>query len=341
MSENPILQQAIDLVKSGDKKSAATLLSELVAREPENEEAWLWLATCAESDNDRAFYLQQALTINPGNQAARDTLVTLGWNPPPIPKTQPVETLPAAQSAVESSESSAFGAHESVEQAAEKPHGWIIAAIALGVIVLVGAGLFIVSPHLLSALFGNIGNLSGGVKASPTGQAEGIFPPTWTPAPAASPLPTNTRRPTSTAFPTPTQYIMPTIDMTVVWMNAFASATADTLNTAAAALNTPVPGVEQVVPNQNATPQPLEIACFADATSAHVTLTRGGTLVPFEGMNAYWISPTDSHVVRCNSPSNPTGEGVCSWGNSPVYTSGITLNAQVIVDGDLMSCSSK
>jgi hypothetical protein len=225
-----------------------------------------------------------------------------------------------------------------------KNRGWIIGAIVLLVILLLAAGAFVAFPKLFSTIFRNNGGQPSGPKANPTSQVEGAFPPTWTPEPVASPLPTNTKHPTPTALPSPTQYIMPTYDMTVVWMNAFASATAETYLTAVAALNTPEPGAVNAKPNNNGatvTPVPIDIACYADATSAHVTLTRVGKLVPFDGMNAFWVSPSANKAVRCNSPSNPTGEGMCSWDSADQYTSGITLTVQVVVEGSVLTCTSK
>ena len=40
------LQQAITLIKSGDKKGGGQLLAEIVKNEPRNINAWLWLSSC-------------------------------------------------------------------------------------------------------------------------------------------------------------------------------------------------------------------------------------------------------------------------------------------------------
>ncbi|MBV5343123.1 hypothetical protein JZU68_05765 [bacterium] len=40
------LQQAIQLIKSGDKKTGGEILAKLVTLDPDNEGAWLWLSAC-------------------------------------------------------------------------------------------------------------------------------------------------------------------------------------------------------------------------------------------------------------------------------------------------------
>lgn len=65
------LQQAIAFVKSGQKKQGGQILAEIVKRQPNNESAWLWLADCVNTNQQKIFCLNKALEINPQNDAAR------------------------------------------------------------------------------------------------------------------------------------------------------------------------------------------------------------------------------------------------------------------------------
>lgn len=76
------LRQAIKLIKSGDKNGGRDVLTDIVASNPDNEEAWLWLASVVPSDK-RAFCLQNTLRINPNNVEAKqylDKLKSMGPN---------------------------------------------------------------------------------------------------------------------------------------------------------------------------------------------------------------------------------------------------------------------
>jgi len=71
------LQQAITLIKSGDKQSGGSLLAEILKAEPRNETAWLWMSSIVANDEQRHYCLKQVLTINPNNQLAKKGLVKL------------------------------------------------------------------------------------------------------------------------------------------------------------------------------------------------------------------------------------------------------------------------
>jgi hypothetical protein len=63
----PEMIQAIELAKSGKKNEAAQLLSQILKQQPENEAAWLWLASCLKTNQQKIYCLNQALVINPEN----------------------------------------------------------------------------------------------------------------------------------------------------------------------------------------------------------------------------------------------------------------------------------
>ena len=75
------LNEAIALIKSGDKESGRKLLFEVVNSDPDNEQAWLWLVSVISPDL-RTFCLEKALRINPNNAQARQFLEKLKSSEP-------------------------------------------------------------------------------------------------------------------------------------------------------------------------------------------------------------------------------------------------------------------
>lgn len=74
------LQKAINLIKSGQKRAGGQLLAEFVKQHPQNEIAWLWLAYCVNTDKQKIYCLNKALSINPQNEMARKELQKLQQN---------------------------------------------------------------------------------------------------------------------------------------------------------------------------------------------------------------------------------------------------------------------
>lgn len=71
------LQKAIALVKSGQKKQGGQMLAEIVKRQPKNEVAWLWLADCVSTNQQKVFCLNKVLEINPHNEGVRKLIQKL------------------------------------------------------------------------------------------------------------------------------------------------------------------------------------------------------------------------------------------------------------------------
>lgn len=71
------LQDAIELVKSGKKKEGGQILAEMVKKDPRNIDAWLWLSSCVNSNEQRIFCLKKALEVNPHHNIARSALSKL------------------------------------------------------------------------------------------------------------------------------------------------------------------------------------------------------------------------------------------------------------------------
>ncbi len=72
------LQRAIELAQQGDREAAHDLLREVVAQDPKNETAWLWLASVAHTQDERIAALRTALRQNPANDQTRAALEKLG-----------------------------------------------------------------------------------------------------------------------------------------------------------------------------------------------------------------------------------------------------------------------
>ncbi|HNY41185.1 MAG TPA: response regulator [Bryobacteraceae bacterium] len=68
------LSEAITAAKLGQLALARRLLNEIVAREPKNERAWLWVAGLAENKESAYDALNRVLDINPKNQQAINAL---------------------------------------------------------------------------------------------------------------------------------------------------------------------------------------------------------------------------------------------------------------------------
>lgn len=79
------LDQAISLIKVGNRKDAYKLLSEILRSDPNNEKAWLWM-TAVVDENKRRFCLEKILDINPNNQQAKQGLAKLDKIKSPTPQ---------------------------------------------------------------------------------------------------------------------------------------------------------------------------------------------------------------------------------------------------------------
>ena len=81
LSQEPDIQQlmrdAITAAREGDKERARILFEEIVAQDPQNEKAWFWLASVAETDEERRVYLGNVVQINPNNERAQALLAKL------------------------------------------------------------------------------------------------------------------------------------------------------------------------------------------------------------------------------------------------------------------------
>ncbi|MCB0175796.1 MAG: hypothetical protein KDJ97_35155 [Anaerolineae bacterium] len=93
------LKQPIALIKSGDKEQARPILASILKADGQNEQAWLWLSACFDSDVQRRHCLENVLRINPNSELAQHGLALLAQKQPPArPKLKPLKShsrLPA------------------------------------------------------------------------------------------------------------------------------------------------------------------------------------------------------------------------------------------------------
>lgn len=61
-------------VREGRRADAQGLLLEVIERDEQNEQAWLWLSGAVEDPADQQVALENVLALNPGNAAAREGL---------------------------------------------------------------------------------------------------------------------------------------------------------------------------------------------------------------------------------------------------------------------------
>lgn len=99
-----LLQDAIQLIKAGQKEQARALLIQILQKEPANEAAWLWLTECLTDDLQRIQALEVCLKFNPNSEKARKALQVLreksapAQRPAPHPPVVPTTPEPAPSS---------------------------------------------------------------------------------------------------------------------------------------------------------------------------------------------------------------------------------------------------
>ena len=82
------LREGIDAAKRGDKLTARRLLTQVLSVDGNNELALMWMASVVESLDERRFYLERSLQLNPDNARAREALRRLGVTEPNVSRRQ-------------------------------------------------------------------------------------------------------------------------------------------------------------------------------------------------------------------------------------------------------------
>lgn len=71
------LKQAIRAIKSGNKITGRQMLAQIIKNNPQNEAAWLWMATVVADPLQKKQCLQSVLRYNPDNKIAKEGLARL------------------------------------------------------------------------------------------------------------------------------------------------------------------------------------------------------------------------------------------------------------------------
>lgn len=99
-----ILQLGIEAARDGNRDEARNLFRMLTRQEPNNAQAWLWLAGVAENREERQSALERVVELDPTNEMAIKGLQALGPRPntaaappppPPEPEPEPLPPPPA------------------------------------------------------------------------------------------------------------------------------------------------------------------------------------------------------------------------------------------------------
>jgi PAS domain-containing protein len=209
------LQDGIDAARRGDRPAGRRLLEEVIESDPDNELAWIWLASCVNTLTERRDCLERVLQINPDNTRAREALSALrqkmgetaGADPQQIEQLRRArQTAPRTQPAAPPPAQSGFN-----------PRNLALGLLAVAAVI---AGLFI---------FSALQDLIGGAEPTAVVAPPTPIPPTSTPTviPTREPNPFQgvsagaTLPPTFTATPSPAPTLPPQPTETPVALEEF------------------------------------------------------------------------------------------------------------------------
>ncbi len=74
---DPKLEQAVQAIKSGNKSAGLVLLAQVIRSDPNNESAWIWMATAQDDPEKKKQSLERVLKINPANERVRRAMAVL------------------------------------------------------------------------------------------------------------------------------------------------------------------------------------------------------------------------------------------------------------------------
>jgi tetratricopeptide (TPR) repeat protein len=94
MSNDYVLAEAIQLIKSGKKHAARVMLERYLQRNPDNIQAWMWEAETFPDDSDKITVLEACLKNNPGDAQVTQALNFLKSRAVPAKSVSPFTTSP-------------------------------------------------------------------------------------------------------------------------------------------------------------------------------------------------------------------------------------------------------
>jgi hypothetical protein len=83
-----MVREGVSAYRAGRKEEARALLLRAVEIDQYNEQAWLWLSAVVESVDEQRTCLENVLTINPGNERAKQGLHMLSQKGTPAPSSK-------------------------------------------------------------------------------------------------------------------------------------------------------------------------------------------------------------------------------------------------------------
>ncbi len=89
-----LFREGVAAIRAGDKAAGRQKLTQVIQQDRLHEMAWLWLSAAVETDKERIVCLENVLTINPENEAARKGLDRLGAPEPQTPRPEPPPPAP-------------------------------------------------------------------------------------------------------------------------------------------------------------------------------------------------------------------------------------------------------
>ncbi|MBI5931355.1 MAG: hypothetical protein HY862_18755 [Chloroflexi bacterium] len=201
---NRLLEQAIQLIQSGNPTEGRQLLQQVLAQDANFAAGWMWLASAATTRDERVMALRRVLQIDPNNTVARAALQQLGESP-----TLPEDPLAAAF------------APRQPQQPFLSQQDWVMLGIAVVIMLVVVLVAALVSqsqndeptPIPATKTFTPSPSFTPSMTFTPrptsTPIIQNTLPPTWTPEATLTPLPTRTPYPTWTPLPTRTSPFAP------------------------------------------------------------------------------------------------------------------------------------
>jgi hypothetical protein len=110
-NQRPSLDQAIEAARAGQRDDAVRMLRQIVADDPQNADAWMWLGGIAPDGHEQRAALERAISIAPHNQRAKRGLEWLRETRPDV--FQPAEEIPVTKSTADQPISTAEAPAES------------------------------------------------------------------------------------------------------------------------------------------------------------------------------------------------------------------------------------
>ena len=156
------LDYAIYLAKAGQKETARDILRQIVALQPVNQAAWLWLSAVAPDQSEAEAALTQARHINPAHDAMPKAEQWLAKRFSSQPKTKVTPVLPSGARPTQPVESASGQALSWFKRPSTK----LLNTIAMSIVL---AALFI---GLVVLCFGVFWEVTATAQASPTTKAE-------------------------------------------------------------------------------------------------------------------------------------------------------------------------